>query len=758
MSSIEQSINTAVQLFTGGRLPEAEEICRKVLEAEPKQPVALHLLGVISNQNGEIETALKLITQALEVNPQYIEAYLSLGAAQRNAGKIDEAVESYQKALSINPDFAPAYYNLGNLYREQNSLELAVDSFRKFLALNPNFAEAHFSLGSILHELGRIGEAVKSYNMALAHNANYAEAHFGLGVISMDLGRIKEAKARFQKAVSIQPDFADGHTNLGKILYDSGEIDEAIKCNQKALSINPGSDQALYNLAAAYKQIGKLGEALSSYQKAIAIKPKFLKAWVGYGQTLKAYLFLEGRENENADFWKNDFSSEIRKSIHFAITEFYLDSFRPHQSEQSFHKAVAALPEKADEKILISPDEKTSSSTPDFSNKLVTLLHFGRSGSGLFHSLMDGHPQISTLPSIYFHGFFNAVAWDKITCEDWRELPERFADEFEVLFDANSPKPVPGHEGEGGYYLGKNEGMNVVGENRDEVLSVDRSAFCAEARRLMEGLDSVDPGSFFLIIHAAYEKALGRTLGEKTIFYHIHNPGEYARLNFYRYAPDARQIMMVREPLQSCESWSRLDFEENNYCNVVRKIYAMLFTIDRVEFRLQDSIGVRLEDLQARPEATMKALCEWLEIEESSSLYQMTAQGKKWWGDPSSPDYKKKEQMAAFDSDAIKRPVGRIFSEKDQFVLRTLYYPFLVRFGYTEPDPTGFIEDLQKIRPMFDDLLDFEKTMMEKSGLSEQQFKLNGCHALFRAALLDRWNVLNELGDYPNIIAPLNVT
>ena len=28
-------------------------------------------------------------------------------------------------------------------------------------------------------------------------------------------------------------------------------------------------------------------------------------------------------------------------------------------------------------------------------------------------------------------------------------------------------------------------------------------------------------------------------------------------------------------------------------------------------------------------------------IEETESLYEMTAQGKKWWGDPGSPDFKK---------------------------------------------------------------------------------------------------------------------
>ena len=45
--------------------------------------------------------------------------------------------------------------------------------------------------------------------------------------------------------------------------------------------------------------------------------------------------------------------------------------------------------------------------------KIIALLHFGRSGTGLLHSLIDNHSQVSTLPSIYFSEFFDGAKWDK---------------------------------------------------------------------------------------------------------------------------------------------------------------------------------------------------------------------------------------------------------------------------------------------------------------------------------------------------------
>ena len=54
------------------------------------------------------------------------------------------------------------------------------------------------------------------------------------------------------------------------------------------------------------------------------------------------------------------------------------------------------------------------------------------------HSLIDGHPEVSTLPSIYFSEFFDHFTWEKIIAGGWEEMADRFATTYEVLFDASS--------------------------------------------------------------------------------------------------------------------------------------------------------------------------------------------------------------------------------------------------------------------------------------------------------------------------------
>jgi hypothetical protein len=143
-------------------------------------------------------------------------------------------------------------------------------------------------------------------------------------------------------------------------------------------------------------------------------------------------------------------------------------------------------------------------------------------------------------------------------------------------------------------------------------------------------------------------------------------------------------------------------------------------------------------------------------IVESESLYEMTAQGKKWWGDPSSPDYAE-DGMKPFGTTSINRKVGSVFTEKDQFILRTLFCPFSVRFGYIEENSEQFKADLKMIRPMLDKMFGFEKTMAERTRVDAKQFMKSGSYLYLRSGLIRRWNVLAEFHTYPNMIEPLKI-
>ena len=113
--------------------------------------------------------------------------------------------------------------------------------------------------------------------------------------------------------------------------------------------------------------------------------------------------------------------------------------------------------------------------------------------------------------------------------------------------------------------------------------------------------------------------------------------------------------------------------------------------------------------------------------------------------------------MNAFGKTSINRKLGSVFSTNDQFILRTLFYPFSVRFGYVEENAEQFEIDLQTIRPMLDDMFDFERTIAEQTEVDPERFMKSGSYLYLRSGLIERWDILKEFGTYPNMIKPLNI-
>src|SRR5947208_1009102 len=64
------ALEIALQHQRAGRVAEAEAIYRQILGQEPGHPDALHWLGVIALQRGDVETAEALLRRAIEANPR----------------------------------------------------------------------------------------------------------------------------------------------------------------------------------------------------------------------------------------------------------------------------------------------------------------------------------------------------------------------------------------------------------------------------------------------------------------------------------------------------------------------------------------------------------------------------------------------------------------------------------------------------------------------------------------------------------------
>src|SRR3954463_12231742 len=76
---LDALLNTAIQHHQAGRLAQAEALYRQILQHNPHDPDALHLLGALAALAQQPEMALALFRQSLAVQPASAVAWSNMG-------------------------------------------------------------------------------------------------------------------------------------------------------------------------------------------------------------------------------------------------------------------------------------------------------------------------------------------------------------------------------------------------------------------------------------------------------------------------------------------------------------------------------------------------------------------------------------------------------------------------------------------------------------------------------------------------------
>jgi predicted O-linked N-acetylglucosamine transferase (SPINDLY family) len=177
---LQQQIEFALSHHRAGRLTEAEKVYRQILAIDPNYFDALHLLGALAGQMGQLDAALELIGRAIRVNPDLAIAHNNLGNILRDKGRASEAIASFREAIRLKPDFAEAHNNLGISLDLAGQRDEAIASFRQAIRLQPNLSESHSNLANALVGRGEFDEAIALQREAIRLKPDYPAAHSDL--------------------------------------------------------------------------------------------------------------------------------------------------------------------------------------------------------------------------------------------------------------------------------------------------------------------------------------------------------------------------------------------------------------------------------------------------------------------------------------------------------------------------------------------------------------------------------------------------
>lgn len=290
-------------------------------------------------------------------------------------------------------------------------------------------------------------------------------------------------------------------------------------------------------------------------------------------------------------------------------------------------------------------------------DRVVAILAWGRSGSILLASYLDGHEDVIGLPEL--------CGWKLYEFFDrYQSLP--LSDKL-LAYPAYEPDYTRFFEGDFaissvGYYAAV---QSIVEFYRDWPLDF------RESRK-----------AFFIFLHIAYSLALGRrpVSSHPLIVYAEHLHDNVTAKHLVEDFPRAKFVHTIRDPITTCDRTFQhfLPFADRN----IALPYSVLDSLvgdDRPQFGMESrTLAIRFEDLHSDTERTIRGLCNWLGLRHQVTLlestfngtpYVVTRDGKTWSGQRLDQAQRRSRQL----------------SLKDRALLFALFYENFTEWGYPFP-------------------------------------------------------------------------
>jgi protein O-GlcNAc transferase len=301
---VAEAVEYAIKFHQLGRLAEAEEFYVTILKARPDHFDALHLLGILRQQQGDNAEALRLLGAALRTNRRSADALCNFGAALNALNRHDEALAAYDQALIINADHFETHNNRGNTFLHLDRDAEALAAFDKALAVKSGHVEALVNRATALLRLNRFQEALDTCDLVLERQPDHAAAVGNRASALTHLDRHEEALRIYRKQLDSAPDDVSTLNNYASVLLPLRRPEEALAAFDRSLAIAPDQPGVAVHRAGLLQVVGRHDEAVTAYDKILAASPRDAEALYNRAKSLWSLDKLEEAIESYAQAWE----------------------------------------------------------------------------------------------------------------------------------------------------------------------------------------------------------------------------------------------------------------------------------------------------------------------------------------------------------------------------------------------------------------------------------------------------------------------
>jgi tetratricopeptide (TPR) repeat protein len=153
-------LQEASKLLGARQHQQAMERVNKVLAAQPGDPRARFLQGLIHADQGNADAAIEVFQKLTVDYPELPEPYNNLAVIYASRGQYDKARAALEQSIRTHPSYATAYENLGDVYAK-----LASEAYDKALKLDSSNAGAQNKLALVRDLFGTTPATAQKANL-----------------------------------------------------------------------------------------------------------------------------------------------------------------------------------------------------------------------------------------------------------------------------------------------------------------------------------------------------------------------------------------------------------------------------------------------------------------------------------------------------------------------------------------------------------------------------------------------------------------
>lgn len=269
------AVRECLSLLDDHKIDEAKVLCAQVLKRAPNLVFANHALGLIAMREHDYVAAEEVLRKAIKADPKNPEYLSNLATALLKQDRIDDAIATYEQAISIDTDNKDARIGLANALLEKDDPDASIAYFEDAIKRAPDMPGPLSHLGKALIDAKKYKEAVGVLFKSLELQINFAPAHTNLGIAFQEMDMLNDALECHKTSLLLDPTDIYAHNKIADTYIKRKEYDKANEHYARVIELAPKDPNSYARLASSYVSYqNRYEEAMELLHKALAIDPK----------------------------------------------------------------------------------------------------------------------------------------------------------------------------------------------------------------------------------------------------------------------------------------------------------------------------------------------------------------------------------------------------------------------------------------------------------------------------------------------------